>query len=616
MTKLTWNPTKTSEKINTAMRALAVEYPLAETSSAKPSVTFKETAGEKRSCRISQEKNAFTIEYTDTAAALRALGGILGKTGTTAEETSFSSFGIMLDCSRNAVMTVEHLKGWLRKLSLLGYNMAMLYTEDTYQLPGEPYFGYQRGAYSAAELREIDAYASSLGIELIPCIQTLGHLAQILQWAAYEEVRDTGQVLLVDEEKTYILIEKMIKHFAENVKSRRIHIGMDETHDLGRGRFMDRVGYERGFDIFNRHLAKVNSLCEKYGLKPMIWSDMYFRMGSKDMNYYDKECIIPDDVKAKIPKNVELVYWDYYHDTEDFYSDWIKRHRDLGFEPIMGSGVWTWAVLWYGREITEMTAGPCIRASLKAGLKEIFFTMWGDDGAYCEFDSAMAGLAWTAELAYTGDVSHDTLSSRFAAVCHADYDEILAPSDFHIYPESFSSDFLWDDPILRIVWHNFQLKDANFWTKASERYNNIVAKTTKPKTKSTAAGDLAYANILARYLAKKIEINQKLDRLSPAYDRTLLESFSAEIKAISGLIDKLDAAFRKQWLRRNKPNGLEVIQIRLAAQKRRYQELAERIRELLADKISKIDELENLPTEPLKGVSNCFHFVSTASAIL
>ena len=32
----------------------------------------------------------------------------------------------------------------------MGYNMEMLYTKDAYQLPGETYFGYMRGAYSQA----------------------------------------------------------------------------------------------------------------------------------------------------------------------------------------------------------------------------------------------------------------------------------------------------------------------------------------------------------------------------------------------------------------------------------------------------------------------------------
>jgi len=79
-------------------------------------------------------------------------------------------------------MTVEHFKGGLRQRALLGYNMAMLYTEETYELPGEEYFGYLRGRYSADELKEIDRYAGSLNIEMVGCIQTLGHLGHLLKW--------------------------------------------------------------------------------------------------------------------------------------------------------------------------------------------------------------------------------------------------------------------------------------------------------------------------------------------------------------------------------------------------------------------------------------------------
>ncbi len=61
----------------------------------------------------------------------------------------------MLDCSRNAVITVVHFKKWLRQLALLGYNMAMLYTEDTYELPGEYYFGHLRGHQHGGRVRGI-----------------------------------------------------------------------------------------------------------------------------------------------------------------------------------------------------------------------------------------------------------------------------------------------------------------------------------------------------------------------------------------------------------------------------------------------------------------------------
>ena len=60
---------------------------------------------------------------------------------------SFNKLGVMIDCSRNAVMSVPTLKRWIDITASLGYNMLMLYTEDTYEVDNQPYFGYLRGRY-------------------------------------------------------------------------------------------------------------------------------------------------------------------------------------------------------------------------------------------------------------------------------------------------------------------------------------------------------------------------------------------------------------------------------------------------------------------------------------
>ena len=75
------------------------------------------------------------------------------------ERRHFAHCGAMLDMSRNRVMTVEGVKKWIDRQAALGLNLLMLYTEDTYEIPEYPYFGYLRGRYSQAELREIDGYA-------------------------------------------------------------------------------------------------------------------------------------------------------------------------------------------------------------------------------------------------------------------------------------------------------------------------------------------------------------------------------------------------------------------------------------------------------------------------
>ena len=88
---------------------------------------------------------------------------------------TYKHFGVMLDCSRNGVMKPEAVKRMIDCLQKMGYNALELYTEDTFEVEGEPYFGYLRGRYTGAELKELDLYAAAHGIELIPCIQTLAH---------------------------------------------------------------------------------------------------------------------------------------------------------------------------------------------------------------------------------------------------------------------------------------------------------------------------------------------------------------------------------------------------------------------------------------------------------
>ena len=276
------------------------------------------------------------VKYESPCDAFRALGLILGHDGKFPEgfpltqDRAFATVGMMWDLSRNAVLRVEAVKELFRAWALMGYNAVQLYMEDVYALPGEEFFGYARGVYTPEELREIDAYGHALGLEVMPCIQTLGHLEQILQWPPYRGLKDVTGVLMVGEEATYRLIAKMLDTLTGCFRSRRIHIGMDEAHGVGTGAYLRKHGPRRPFDILNEHLRRVTALCRERGLRPMIWSDMYFRIGSKTNDYYDREAEIPAEVASAISPEVDLVYWDYYHEDPGFYEEWIRRHRTMG----------------------------------------------------------------------------------------------------------------------------------------------------------------------------------------------------------------------------------------------------------------------------------------------
>ncbi len=611
--KLNWNPNKTPQALKSALRLLAEEYPLHEaTGSGSVNLTFAPGSG--KICGIRNAGSEICITGGSTAAQLRAVGSAMSDlliNGAVIEESCpFSTIGIMLDCSRNAVMNVAHVKQWLRRLALLGYNQVMLYTEDTYEIPGEPRFGYQRGRYSQAELRELDTYATGLGMELVGCIQTLAHLEQILRWGEYQAIKDYESTSLVGEPKTYELIGKMLDAVGGALRTRRIHIGMDEAWALGRGAYLDKHGARRKFDIFNEHLAAVVKLCKERGLKPMIWSDMYFAMGSPSHGYYDTACVIPPDVVAEIPKEVQLVYWDYYHNDAAFYRDWIGRHRAMGYEPVMASGVWTWSQLWYNRKLTEANAGACLDACRSEGLKEVFFTMWGDDGAYCDFDSALAGLAWAAECAYASKKPDEKrLVARFAAVCGADYAAVLKACEL---TENCSAALIWDDPIIGIFSNEgFPPKDWPSLAEIGQRFAKL-AKELIGFAGQNSAGDLDHARLLAEVLARKIDLRVRLVAGYDSRDNAALMAVGKDALVLAESFEKLEASWRRGWMRRNKPQGYEVIQLRLAQQAIRHRELARRIDEFLKGTISAMPELDERMREA-KGMGGGWRFLASGS---
>ena len=99
-----------------------------------------------------------------------------------------------------------------------------------------------RPQYTEEDFRQIDSYASMFGIEVIPCMQTLAHLIDVIKWPAYQAFSDTSDILLVGDERTYQFVEDMIVQVMKPFRTKRIHIGMDEAWKVGRGSYEDLHG--------------------------------------------------------------------------------------------------------------------------------------------------------------------------------------------------------------------------------------------------------------------------------------------------------------------------------------------------------------------------------------
>lgn len=542
------------------------------------------------------------VRYHRKTDAFRALGRLLGENGRAVVARSFTETarfdlrGVMVDASRNGVPTPETIKALMRRCVLMGINTFILYTEDTYEVPGEPFFGYLRGRYTQKELRDLDTYAAAFGIEMFLSIQTLGHMGQVLQWPAYGALRDVEEVLLADEKKTYELLEKMIAAASAPFRSRRLIVGMDEAHGLGTGRYLKLHGHKRAFDIFNRHLDRVRGLCRKHGVRPMIWSDMYFRLASKTNQYYDRKSRIPADVAASIPRDVQLVYWDYYHHESDFYVEWIKRHRAMGFEPLVASGVWTWSHFWAALPFSFSTTDACMRACKEQRVREVFATLWGDDGMECDVFSALPGIQFFAEHAYADSVDEKLLRANFRGSCDADFDDWVKPSEIDSVPcltapershTNVSKWLLWQDPLLGLM--EPQLSGVSLRRHYRKLSDTLVAKARK----LPANRRLLFPAQLAKVLSLKCELRRDLVAAYKSGNKKRLRALAVgDLKTLQAEVDRLWKCHRKMWLTTYKAFGWEEIEQRYGWLHARLQSLSDRLREYVGGEVTSIPEFE------------------------
>ena len=598
-----WNKNDTPAELYPMLAELGKYYPIAE--AAEPNTTFIKENSDAIISKAKKNGDNWTITYTTLTTAARGLGSALSGIETD-EKTSFKNLGVMLDCSRNKVFNIDYVKSWMRQMALMGNNLVMLYTEDTYEIEGEQFFGYMRGRFTFDEVRELDDYAFNLGIELRACFQTLGHLEQALHWPHYAgSVGDTGSVINVGKTETYDLIAKMVDFWSKALRTRKIHIGMDETMDLGRGRFMTVNGYTPPFKLFCEHLAKVRDLCVEKGLSPEIWSDMFYRFSNTQHEYYSETPEIKDEIKAVIPDGVKLWYWDYYHTDEKLYNAMLKSHLEVNNGNVsLAAGIWTWGKLWCDSRKNREVICPMMRSCHTMGVDELMFTMWGDDGGYCVYDSALPNLVFASDLAYgvSEAAVDESASIRTEAICGMDYNATMAGGETEkdikfgenqtVYPRN--PGVLWDDPLQGLYITSLTgNKNFDILTEYSKNLTEAADKVkSSPKFETALA--LQVVEALYRLLAEKLEFSKNLVFAYKAKDMAALKQIAEE--AIPELIakhDKFAELCREDWLKNCKPFGFEVIQLRNAGVRARYEETARLIKSLIAGEISAIAELDH-----------------------
>lgn len=247
------------------------------------------------------------------------------------------------------------------------------------ELPPFPHVGMiaDGTVLSQEQVKTYVSYARNLGMEIIPEVQSLGHV-QYITYAHPELAEISKEEVAVQDtrladlppaavyphcycpslEESYRIIFDIIDEVVEVFAPERyVHIGQDEIYQIG---VCERCRQRSPSDILLEHVTRLyRYLKERHGLNTVMWADMLHSAPTTAYRTADRRADFPKDILM-----LDFIwYFDFDKDIEDellpygyqvaignLYSSHFKRYRSrIGKKNVIGGQTSTW------RKLEEVT---------------------------------------------------------------------------------------------------------------------------------------------------------------------------------------------------------------------------------------------------------------------
>lgn len=314
--------------------------------------------------------------------------------------------GLSDDLSRGPVPTLEFQKHQIRVLSEYKINIYSPYFENTLAYASNPLPALSVGAMTRADAKELVRYASRYHVTVVPDQEAFGHLHRVLMYDIYSQLAETphGTVLAPGQPGSLDLIRQWFTEMAAIFPSPFLHIGADETFDLGRGQTKDRVIKEGLSAVYVDFLTQIHAGLTPLHRKLLFWGDI--AMDS------------PELVKT-LPRDMIAVAWDYNPNPEG-YDKWILPYVDAGMETWVSPGVSNWRLVYPNFNAGLDNIQRFVSDGQRLGSTGELNTVWNDFGEGL-FNMDWYGALFGAAAGWQpGTSSIPQFQSSFGQVFHGD----------------------------------------------------------------------------------------------------------------------------------------------------------------------------------------------------
>jgi hypothetical protein len=362
-------------------------------------------------------------------------------TGTIRDWPAMRYRGISDDLSRGPFPTLDFQKHQIRILASFKINIYSPYFEHTLLYPDHPLAAPPGGSLSPAQAAELVVYARRYHVTIVPEQEAFGHLHHVLKWEEHQDLAETphGHVLAPGQDGTLPLIKDWFTQMAQEFPSPFIHIGADETWDLGVGRTRNAVEQQGYGAVYVAFLKQIHDELAPLNRRLLFWGDI------GDAN--------PGAVSG-LPKDMIAVPWNYR--LTSGFDKMIEPFAKNGIETWVAPGDSNWNEVYPVAKTALWNIQAFIRDGQRLGSTGALTTVWNDDGEGL-FNMNWYGLLFGAVAAWQpGESSIADYQDGYGAVFHLDASgrineaekELMAAQEAIVNATTgmTSDDLFWLDP--------------------------------------------------------------------------------------------------------------------------------------------------------------------------
>jgi hexosaminidase len=518
------------------------------------------------------------VERNDGAAALW--------TGTIRDWPAMKYRGVSDDVSRGPFPTLAFMKHQLEVFAAYKVNLYSPYFEHTLEYAADPLAAPPGSALTRSEAQELAAFAANLHIMVVPEQEAFGHLHHVLQYQKYADLAETphGHVLAPGQPGSVPLIQSWFTQIAQDFPGPFLHVGADETFELGTGRTKADVD-KRGLGlVYADFLTSIHTALAPLDRRLLFWGDVAWNDPAAVQN---------------LPKDMIAIPWVYWH--EDNYDGNITAFKKAGIETWVAPGDANWSVVYPNIPGALDNISGFVESGQRLGSTGELTAVWNDDGEGL-FDEDWFGVLFGAAAAWqpgkSGSAPYQTsFGSDFYGDTTGTIDHALAEiiaaenlidiSDTTFWVDPWSPEGIATGAKLRKKIPNGRLHAE----RAIELIETALA--TNPNLRERNA--LNAMELGARridFIGMKFQLAEEMESAyAKAYaardddkhqsaTRDLLDSISSMNGRCQDLRDAysmLKHLYRESWLAENRPYWLDNVLVRYDLRIQLWQQRGEKL---------------------------------------